>query len=184
MLTIEMCERYNTLDLEQTQIVLGFPGNSYCSDDFYKEQVMSVILGGGMSSRLFQEIREKRGLAYHISSFALNYNDLGALCIYSATNHDSVNELIEAVSEQLKIATDSISEDELDRAKKQVKSGLLMAQESSSARAERAAWSYSVFGRVVPIQEVIEKIESVSINDVQGLLVNMFKKRKENKINQ
>ena len=162
-------------DLEQTQIVLGFPGNSYRSDDFYKEQVMSVILGGGMSSRLFQEIREKRGLAYHISSFPLNYNDLGALCIYSATNHDSINELIEAVSEQLKIATDSISEAELDRAKKQVKSGLLMAQESSSARAERAAWSYSVFGRVIPIQEAIEKIESVSINDVQGLLVNMFK---------
>ena len=95
-------------DLEQVHITIGFPGLSYMNDSFYTQQILSIILGGGMSSRLFQEIRERRGLAYHISAFSVSYSDLGAFSIYSSTNHGSVNELITATAEQFKIALDDI----------------------------------------------------------------------------
>ena len=176
------CEKANYIggeirfekDLEQVHLVIGFPGLSYVDKDFYTQQVLSVILGGGMSSRLFQEIREKRGLAYHISTFSLSYYDTGAFCVYSATNPDSVNELIEATAEQFKLAIDTIKEDELKRAKAQVKASLLMSQESSSARAERIAWNYAVFGRIVSLDEIIGKIEAISTGDIKNSLLKIL----------
>ena len=165
-------------DLEQVHLAIGFPGLSYLHDDFYSQKILEIVLGGGMSSRLFQEIREKRGLAYHISTFSLSYYDTGAFVIYSATNPESVNELITIISEQCKIAIDSIKEEELQRAKAQVKAGLLMAQESSSARAERIAWHYAVFGRIVPIEEIIAKIETVSVNKLKSSLLQILTNEK------
>ncbi|AEI88931.1 M16 family metallopeptidase [Candidatus Midichloria mitochondrii] len=161
-------------DLEQVHLTIGFPGLSYLDQKFYEQQVLAVVLGGGMSSRLFQEIREKRGLAYHISTFSMSYADLGVFAVYSATNPDSVNELIEATAEQIKLATDSITEEELKRAKAQVKASLLMSQESSASRAERIAWHYAVYGRIIPLEEIIERIEAISIEDIKSTLLKIL----------
>ncbi|WHQ46944.1 MAG: insulinase family protein [Candidatus Midichloria sp.] len=165
-------------DLEQVHLTIGFPGLSYLDKKFYEQQVLAVILGGGMSSRLFQEIRERRGLAYHISTFSMSYADLGIFSIYSATNPDSVNELIKATAEQMKLAANSITKEELKRAKAQVRASLLMSQESSASRAERIAWHYAAYGRIIPLEEIIDRIEAISIYDIKSTLLKILSNEK------
>lgn len=155
-------------DLEQVHIVMGYEGVSYKDPEYYNQQVLAIIAGGGMSSRFFQEIREKRGLAYSVSAFGSSYSDSGVFGIYCGTSEDKTNEFFDVICDELKKLTNDVTEEELKRAKAQVKASLLMSQESSVSRAEKLVGNLSVFGKYVPVSEIIAKIESVNIDSVQN----------------
>ncbi|MEJ0010857.1 MAG: pitrilysin family protein [Alphaproteobacteria bacterium] len=153
--------------LEQVQLVLGFPGLPVTSDEYYALQVLTTVLGGGMSSRLFQEVREARGLAYSVlSSFAAGYQDVGILGIYAGTSESRTPELMDAIRSVLADIKSGISAAELLRAKNQLKGGVVMTRESSSALAEWIARHLHVFGRYRPAEELIAKIDEVHAEDV------------------
>ena len=135
-------------DLEQAQFLLGFEGVSYLDKDFYDAQILSIILGGGMSSRLFQEIREKRGLVYNISSYSTSYSDCGIFGVYSALDPVNINILIDLIVSELFNITDKINEKEIMRAKAQIKSSLLMSMESTTARAKKLCNNFAMFWKV------------------------------------
>ena len=148
-------------ELEQVHFLAGFGGVSYDDPDYYVSQVFSAILGGGMSSRLFQEIREKRGLCYAIYSFVSSYVDGGLFGIYAGTGEADVPELIPAIcGESLKMV-DRIDEDEVARARAQLKAGLMMSLESPSSRCEQFARQLLIYGRTLTVSEIIEKVEAV-----------------------
>jgi predicted Zn-dependent peptidase len=148
-------------DLEQAHLLLGLPAFSYLDDDFYALQVLSTMLGGGMSSRLFQEVRENRGLAYSIFSFASSYADTGLLGIYAGTGEAETAELIPVVCDELQALIADPGEDELVRARAQLKASLMMALESCFAQSEELARQLLVFGRRIPEAEIIAKIDAV-----------------------
>ena len=148
-------------DLEQAHVILGLPAFSYHDEDFYALQVLSTALGGGMSSRLFQEIRENRGLAYSVVSFASNYADTGFLGVYAGTGENETAELVPVICDQLHELVGQPSEDELQRARAQLKASLMMGLESSFAQSEELARQLLIFGRRIPEDEVIEKIDAV-----------------------
>jgi predicted Zn-dependent peptidase len=158
-------------DLEQVQFLLGFGGVSYNNRaDFYTVQLLSSVIGGGMSSRLFQEIREKRGLAYSVGAFNCSYSDCGLFGIYAATSDKQVNELHDVILNELDLAKTNITFEELERSKNQLKAGILMSRESSSARAEELARSLAIYGRVIDFNEIIAKVDNVTNTDVMDLL--------------
>jgi predicted Zn-dependent peptidase len=165
--------------IEQAHVAIVFNGVSIHHEDYYVHQIASIIAGGSMSSRLFQEVREKRGLAYSISAFASNYEDCGIWGVYSSTDQDSLRELVEVTIEELKKMTNDISEKELQTAKAQIKSNLLMAMESSSNRAEKLVNNMSTFGRIISNEEIVEMIEKVDVEAIQkcikGLIENSNK---------
>jgi len=152
---------------EQAHIVIGFEGVSYTDKDQYAAHVFANIVGGGMSSRLFQEVREKRGLAYTIHSFHWSYLDTGLFGFYAASGGRKLAELVAVSLDCLAQATQNLDETELARAKAQMKVSMLTALESSSARAEQIARQLAVFGRVIPRSEIIERIDALSIDDVR-----------------
>jgi predicted Zn-dependent peptidase len=156
-------------DLEQTHIIIGFNGLSNLSEDYYTLAIMSSILGGGMSSRLFQEVREKRGLAYSAYSFSLSYKKNGLFGVYAATSIDKVKELSNVLSCELTRIRADISEKELQRTKTQFKSSLLMSGESSSASCEQIVNQTLIFKHPLEQKEILEKIMSVTIEEVQKL---------------
>ncbi|PIR39509.1 MAG: peptidase M16 [Alphaproteobacteria bacterium CG11_big_fil_rev_8_21_14_0_20_39_49] len=157
-------------DLEQVHLTFGFKGISYLDEDVYKVQLLSCILGGGMSSRLFQEIRENRGLAYSVSSFNSSYLDSGTFTVYSATSPEKINELINAVCDEMKKATSDISEAELKKSKAQAKAGLLMAQESCNNRADALGRRLICYNRYISNQEILDKMNSTTVTDVKEVL--------------
>ncbi len=161
-------------DLEQVNIVLGFPAVSYMDENYYTQQVVSIIAGGGMSSRLFQEVREKRGLAYSIAAFSSSYKDTGIFGVYSGTNDISANELIDVSLEQLHDLTHNVSEEELQRAKAQVRASLLMSQESSVARAEKLAGHLASYGHHLLIAEIMKKIEAIDAQAVCRMMQSIL----------
>jgi predicted Zn-dependent peptidase len=148
-------------DLEQVHITLGFPGIPFGDPDYYPAAVLSTALGGGMSSRLFQEIREKRGLVYSIYSFAHSYRDGGLFGVYAGTGEDQVAELIPVVCDELRRVGDDLDEGELRRARAQLKAGLLMSLESTSSRCEQIAQHLLVFGELLDPREMVRRIEAV-----------------------
>ena len=154
-------------DLEQVHLILGFPGVNFHDPDFHAQQVFSVLLGGGMSSRLFQEIREKRGLVYSIYSFTSAYHDDGLLGIYAGTGEDQVAELVPVVCEELAKLTDADLEAEVIRSRTQMKSGLLMSRETTSNRCEQIAQHMLVYGRVMPVDEIVAKVDAVDADAVR-----------------
>jgi len=154
-------ERRVERDLEQVHVLLGLPAFSYTDDDFYALQVLSTMLGGGMSSRLFQEVRETRGLAYAVFSFASSYRDTGLLGIYAGTGEEETAELVPVVIDQLLDMLDRPGEEELLRARAQLKASLLMALESSSAQCDELARQLLVFERRVPPDEIVARIDAV-----------------------
>lgn len=148
---------------EQAHVLLGYEGMSYRDPQFYAAQVFSGLFGGGMSSRLFQEVREKRGLCYSIYSSAWGLSDTGLLSVHAATGPEMIAELVDVVREQLASATDDlVSERELQRAKAQLKTGLLMSLESSVGRAEQMARQMLAFDRLLPADELLDRVESVT----------------------
>ena len=153
-------------DLEQAHLVLGFEGLGFRDPDFYGMSVLSTLLGGGMSSRLFQEAREKRGLVYSIYSFPASYTDIGLFGIYAGTGEREAEELVPLLCNEMRAVTTEIGGDELDRARAQLKAGLLMSLESTSARCEQLARQLMVFDRPVPMAETVAKIDAVTQDTV------------------
>lgn len=161
-------------DLEQIHMVLGFEGMPIGHKNSHAQMVLSTLLGGGMSSRLFQEVREKRGLVYTIQSFASSYSDAGVFTIYAGTGPDQIKELIPVVIDELRGATNGIKSFEMDRAKAQLKAGLLMGLESTSNRCERLANQMLFHNRHIAASEIVEKIDAVTIADMESLLTGIL----------
>ena len=156
-------------DLEQIHLLLGFKGLDYHDDDYYSLLVYSSLLGGGMSSRLFQEIREKRGLVYGISSFSSSYSDTGVFGIYAGTGENQIQELIPVLCDELNNSPNSITEKEISRGKAQLKASLMMGRESAFRRCESAARQLLVFDKIIEPSETIKKIDLVSKETVEKI---------------
>nr|WP_283055212.1 pitrilysin family protein [Thetidibacter halocola] len=153
--------------LEQAHVALAFDGPGYRHADYYTGQIYSIALGGGMSSRLFQEIREKRGLCYTIFAQSGAYADTGMTTIYAGTSADEIGDLMTLTIDEMKRAVEDMSVAEIDRARAQMKAGLLMGLESPSSRAERMARMLQIWGEVPPIESTVAKIDAVTPEDVR-----------------
>jgi predicted Zn-dependent peptidase len=160
--------RIETRDLEQAHIALALEGVPTRDPSLYSLQVFTIVLGGGMSSRLFQEVREIRGLCYAIYAFHAPYTDTGMFGLYAGTDAADVPELMQVVIDQLAATAETLSETEIERAKAQMKAGLLMALESSGARAEQIARQIIAYGRPIPLDEVAAKIEAVTVDSARA----------------
>lgn len=162
-------------DLDQVHIVLGFPGVGYHDPMHFPTLLLSTLLGGGMSSRLFQEIREKRGLVYSIYSFAHPFHDGGVFAVYAGTGEDQAAELMPVTLEELRKVQHAVTEDELKRAKAQFRAGMLMSLESTGSRCEQLARQLQVHGRVIPLAETEKKIAAVTIADIHAAAARTFR---------
>jgi predicted Zn-dependent peptidase len=162
-------------DLDQVHMVLGFPSVGYGDRDYYPTLLLSTLLGGGMSSRLFQEIREKRGLVYSIYSFASPFVDGGLFGIYAGTGESEAAEVMPVTLDELRKVQTEVTEAELNRARAQVKASLLMSLESTGSRCEQIARQLQLFGRVLPTQETVAKINAVTTEDIQRAAVRHFR---------
>ncbi|MBD3786921.1 MAG: insulinase family protein [Sphingomonadales bacterium] len=161
-------ERRELKDLEQVHFALAFEGPAYRDADLYTAQVYATAMGGGMSSRLFQKIREERGLCYSIFAQAGAYDDTGMITIYAGTSAEEIEALCGLTVDELKRAADDMTEAEIARARAQMKAGMLMGLESASSRAERMARNLAVYGRVPGLDEVSERIDAVSREAVRA----------------
>jgi predicted Zn-dependent peptidase len=148
-------------DLEQLHLVLGFPGLPLDDPDYYASAVLSTAFGGGMSSRLFQEVREKRGLVYAVSSFAHGYRDGGLFGIYAGTGEEEATELLPVLCEETAKLEAGFTPVELARAKAQMKAGLLMSLESTSARCEQMAQHMLIHGTPFDTDDIVRRIDAV-----------------------
>jgi predicted Zn-dependent peptidase len=162
-------------DLDQVHIVLGFPSVGYGDRDYYPALLLSTLLGGGMSSRLFQEVREKRGLVYSIYSFSSPFLDGGLFGIYAGTGESEAEELVPITLEELRKVQHEVTEAELARARAQVKASLLMSLESTGSRCEQLARQLQVFNRVVPTAETVAKLNAVTTADVCRAAARLFR---------
>jgi len=162
-------------DLEQAHLVLGTCCPSMTSADRYSVHVLNVILGGGMSSRLFQTIREEHGLAYAVYSGVNAYTDAGYLSVYAATSPDQVTDVIRlSIEEFNKFKSEPVSEAELQRAKDQLKVSIMLSLESTSARMSNLARQEIFFGRQFTLDEILERINRVTRSDVQRVAGEIF----------
>lgn len=163
-----------TRSLEQLHLVLGFEGVAVGAPDFYAGALMSNLLGGGMSSRLFQEIREKRGLAYSVYSFTSPFHDCGLFGIYAGTGGHQAQELMPALAAELTGLADSVRDTEIESSRAQLKANLLMGLESTGARCEQLAQHLIHYGRALTIEEIIKGVESVDLDQVAALSRRVF----------
>ncbi|EEX08151.1 processing peptidase subunit beta [Ruegeria lacuscaerulensis ITI-1157] len=159
--------------LEQAHFALALESPGYRDDEIYTAQIYSTALGGGMSSRLFQEVRETRGLCYTIFAQTSAYADTGTTTIYAGTSADQVGELATITIDEMKRAAEDMSPEEVARARAQMKAGILMGLESPSNRAERLARLVQIWGRVPPLEETVAKIDAVSTADVRAFAEKM-----------
>ncbi len=155
--------RVETRDLEQVHIALALQGVPVRDEQLYSLQVFTSVLGGGMSSRLFQEVREKRGLCYAIHAFHMPYADTGLFALYAGTDEVDAPELMRVAIDQITIATETLNDTEVARAKAQMKAGLLMALESSEARLGQIARQMLAYGRPIPLDEIVAKVDAVTV---------------------
>lgn len=163
-------------DIEQAHLVIGTQGLAVTHPDRFVLTVLDSILGGGMSSRLFQEVREKRGLAYSIASFESLFNNAGIFGIYAATNPKSLDTVIEVSLEEVdKFKRGDVTSDELRRAKQQLRGSLLLSLEVPRNRMSRMARNELYFGRLISPAEVIEAIDRVTLADLQRVATSLFK---------
>jgi predicted Zn-dependent peptidase len=154
-------------DLEQVHIIIGSLGHSYSSPARYAGFLMNAVLGGSASSRLFQEIREKRGLAYAIHSYLISYRDTGMFEIYIGTGHDMVGEVLDVVGAELdRLKAELLTPKELVAAKEQVKGNFLLSMESTDHRMTRLAKNEIYLGRHITPEETVSNIETVSADEV------------------
>jgi len=154
-------------DSEQGNFCLGFPGIPQGDPDRRAMQVFDTVLGGGMSSRLFQEIREERGLAYNVGSYSREHHDAGKWVVYGSVEPDNLHECIATTMRELRGAlADGITDDELQRVKEQVKGGILLSLEDTWSVASRNGSHMLRYGRVIPVEQVVAEIEAVTRADV------------------
>ena len=166
-------ERREVKDLELVHFALAFESPNYRAPDVYAAQIYATALGGGMSSRLFQKIREERGLCYSIFAQSGAYEDTGQITIYAGTSEDEISDLMQLTVDELKRAADDMSDAEVARARAQLKAGLLMGLESPSARAERLARLLAIWGRVPDVDEAVQRIDAVGTSDVRKYAAEM-----------
>lgn len=153
--------------LEQTSVALGFNSVSYANiSEFYHAQILSAVLGGGLSSRLFQRIREDLGLAYSVGSFNSSYCDNGIFSIYAGTDHKNVEKLLSNLVIEIKKIQEDLSEEELQRAKAQIKTSILMAEERSEYKSEEIGKNFALFNRYFSTEEVLGLIMKITTNDL------------------
>ncbi|GBR00762.1 M16 family metallopeptidase [Acetobacter oeni] len=162
-------------DLDQAHILLGFPSVGFGDPDYYAVLLLSTVLGGGMSSRLFQEIREKRGLVYSVYSFASPFLDTGLFGIYAGTGEKEAEELLPVTLAELQKIQERVGDEELSRARAQLKSSLLMSLESTGSRCEQIARQLQIFGRLIPIEETVQKINAVTPQDICRAATRVFR---------
>jgi predicted Zn-dependent peptidase len=155
--------RVESRDLEQVHIALALQGVPVRDEQLYSLQVFTSVLGGGMSSRLFQEVRENRGLCYAIHAFHMPYADTGLFALYAGTDEADAPELMRVAIDQIALATETLNETEVARAKAQMKAGLLMALESSEARLGQIARQMLTYGRPIPLDEIVAKVDAVTV---------------------
>ena len=171
----ESGERHEVKALEQVHFALGFESPGYRDDAIYTAQIFSTAFGGGMSSRLFQEARERRGLCYTIFAQTGAYAETGMTTIYAGTSAEDIGELAALTMDELKRSADDMSPAEVARARAQMKAGLLMGLESPSSRAERLARMVSIWGRVPELEETISRIDAVTTGDVRDFAAQMMR---------
>jgi predicted Zn-dependent peptidase len=160
--------RVETRDLEQVHIAMALQGLPVRDDQLYSLQVFTSVLGGGMSSRLFQEVRENRGLCYAIQAFHMPYEDTGLFGLYAGTDESDAPELMRVVIDQIGNATETLNETEVSRAKAQMKAGLLMALESSEARVGQLARQMLAYDRPIPLEEIVVKVDAVTVESARA----------------
>lgn len=162
-------------DHEQAHIVLGMEGRAYNSDGFYAVQILASILGGGMSSRLFQNIREKQGLAYSVFSELNPYTDTGCLAVYAGTSIETLRQVIDSVLKEFSaLKNEPVPAEELRRAKDHLKGSLMLGLESTSSRMSNLARQQMHFARFFSLDELVESIEKVKAEDLQRIAVEFF----------
>ncbi len=167
-------DKRESRDLEQVHIVLGYQGTPYLDDSIYSTQLLASILGGGMSSRLFQEIREKRGLVYNVSAFTSGYYDIGLFCVYGSTTPNKADEFLKVTHEEMHKAVKSISEIELDRARTQARAGIRMGREGTGYRSEEMGRRLTCFNRYISSEEILKKLDDITIEDIQSRMENIL----------
>ncbi len=161
--------------LEQTTIAMGFEGVSYKDlKSFYNLQILSIILGGGLSSRLFQKIREELGLAYGVGSWVSAFSDTGLMSIYAAADHDNVISVIDNIVNEIHKIKLDISEEELERAKAQIESNIYMAEEKPEYKSEEIGKNFALFGRYFPAKEVMDVVLETTIEDLTKTAQKVF----------
>jgi predicted Zn-dependent peptidase len=161
-------------DLMDAQMVLGFEGRPYYARDFYASQILSLILGGGMSSRLFQEIRERRGLCYAIYAFHWSFSDSGIFGIHAATGEEELAELAPVIVDELLRAAEGITDVEVTRARAQMRASLLMSQESPAARAGQIARQLMFKGETIANEELIARLDAIDATRLADLAHRIF----------
>lgn len=162
-------------EVEQVHFCIGTAGSSYYDEDFYPLIVLDAILGGGMSSRLFQEVREKRGLAYAVGSYMLTYTVGGAFTIYGGTGRQTWDQVQEVVRTELdKLMTDGPTDQETAKVKRQIAGNMVLGLESASSRMMRMAKNEMVHGRQISVEETVGKINDVTRGQVQDLAQRLF----------
>jgi len=160
-------ERREIKALEQVHFAMAFDAPGYRHPDVYTAQVYAMTMGGGMSSRLFQKIREEKGLCYSIFAQSGAYEDAGQITLYAGTSAQELSQLTDLTVDELKRAADDMSEPEVARARAQIKAGMLMGLESPSSRAERIARLLAIYGRVPDVDEAVARIDAVTMTDVR-----------------
>ena len=155
---------------EQNHLCLGFPGISATDDSRFALQILSTVFGGGMSSRLFQTVREQNGLCYSIYNFNSSFSETGMFAIATALGRDTEQRAVELIMSELeKLRNDGITADELGRAREQAKAGILMALESTSSRMNRIGFGELYLGGSLSTDEVIERYDHVTLDDIKDL---------------
>lgn len=166
---------YINKDLEQTTLILGFESVPYLNlKEYYHSQILSIIFGGGISSRLFQQIRENLGLAYSVGSYTSAYYDSGVFSIYASTHPEKSQLLIDNLILEIKKIIHKISEDELSRSKAQIKASIYMAEEKSVYKSEEIGKNFSIFSKYFSSEEIINLIMSINISDVINIAQKIF----------
>lgn len=167
-------ERRVEKDLEQAHFALAMQSPSNRDDDLFAANVHAILLGGGMSSRLFQEAREKRGLCYTIFAQPSAFADNGMLTIYAGTSGESIGELAELTIAELKRVCDDLKVEEVDRARTQMKAGMLMGLESPTSRCERLARMIAIWDRVPDLDEALAKIDAVDLETTRAYAAKLI----------
>jgi len=166
----------NKKSLEQVQICMGVPSYPIAHEKRYASYILNSLLGGGMSSRLFQNIRERQGLAYAIYSDLSPYRDTGCLCVYAGTSRESAGKVVQSVVRELfRLKSETVSAEELRRSKDQLKGSLMLSLESSTSRMSNLARQEMYFDHFFTLDELIERIEAVSADELRAMAEEFFK---------
>lgn len=156
-------------EIEQTHIALAFPGAAIRDDDYFATRVFVEALGGGMSSRIFQSIREERGLAYSVYSFTDSYDEVGSVGAYVGTDSENAAEAVALIHKEIAAMAENATAKEIDRARAMLKSTLLMGLESPATRAETAVGQLFSHGRIISPNEIADRLDRVTVSEVKAV---------------